>query len=315
MNAPENPSIDPEPTASPRIDGGAPPVLVVDDSPLFRQMAVALIRDGVGCRAVHAADGIEALGLLKPAEPSVVLTDLRMPRMDGLELVKAIRADYPHIPVILMTAYGSEAIALRALNAGATSYIPKHRLASDLVDTLRRVLSIVEGNQRRRLLLASQTARTGSFELGNDPDLLPALIALLQEELLSFSIGDAATRLQVAIAVQEALANALYHGNLECSSDLRQADDGEFYRLADERRAIEPYRSRRIHVETRIDREAFRIAIRDEGPGFDVSRLAKPLDAQGLVRIGGRGMILIRSFLDEVIHNETGNQVTLIKRR
>lgn len=315
MNASETPSIDREPATSPDVDGNRPLVLVVDDSPFFRRMAGGLIRDGAGCRAVYAEDGIEALRSLESVEPSVVLTDIRMPRMDGFELVRAIRADRPHIPVILMTAYGSEAVALRALNAGATSYIPKDCLGSDLVDTLRRVLSVVEKNQQRKLLLACQTARTGSFELGNDPALFNALIALVQEELRLFSIGDATTRLQVAIALQEALANALFHGNLECSSDIREGDEGDFYRLADERLAIEPYRSRRIHVETRIDREAFRIEIRDEGPGFDVSSLDEPFDAGDLVRIGGRGMILIRSFLDEVIHNEAGNQITLIKRR
>jgi CheY-like chemotaxis protein/anti-sigma regulatory factor (Ser/Thr protein kinase) len=315
MNAVESLSIDSESTITPEVDRGTPSVLVVDDSSLFRRMAGGLIRDGLGCRVACAADGIEALSLLESVEPSVVLTDIQMPRMDGFELVQAIRTDHPGIPVILMTAYGSEAVAARALHAGAASYIPKDCLASDLIDTLRRVLTVVEGNQRRRLLLACQKARTGSFEIGNDPDLFPALIGLVQEDLLTFSLGDATTRTRIAIAIQEALANALYHGNLECSSDLRQEDERHFYRLADERQAIEPYHSRRIHLETRIDRDEFRIDIRDEGPGFDVSSLDKPFDPEDLLRIGGRGMILIRSFLDQVIHNEMGNQITLIKRK
>jgi anti-sigma regulatory factor (Ser/Thr protein kinase) len=138
---------------------------------------------------------------------------------------------------------------------------------------------------------------------------------LVQEELLSFSIGDDNTRVRVAIALQESLTNALYYGNLECSSDLRQEDERRFYNLADERRAIDPYCSRRIHLEMRIDRDEARIDIRDDGPGFDVASLDKPFDPEDLMRIGGRGMILIRSFLDEVIHNKTGNQITLIKRK
>jgi anti-sigma regulatory factor (Ser/Thr protein kinase) len=120
---------------------------------------------------------------------------------------------------------------------------------------------------------------------------------------------------RVAIALQESLANALYHGNLECSSDLRQVDERVFFRLADERRALEPYRFRQIHLETRIDRCEFQVVIRDEGPGFDVASLDKTFDPEDLTRVGGRGMILIRSFFDDVIHNETGNQITLIKRK
>jgi anti-sigma regulatory factor (Ser/Thr protein kinase) len=174
---------------------------------------------------------------------------------------------------------------------------------------------VIEGNQKRRRILSCQVARTCSFEIGNDPDLLPTLIGLVQEDLMAFSIGDLTARLQVAVALQEALSNALYHGNLECSSDLRQEDERIFYRLADDRRAIEPYRSRLIRVELRIDREHARIEIQDEGPGFDVSGLDRPFEPEDLMRVGGRGMILIRTFLDEVIHNKRGNRITMIKRK
>jgi CheY-like chemotaxis protein/anti-sigma regulatory factor (Ser/Thr protein kinase) len=314
MDVVETPPIDSESAPKPESGRGAPSVLVVDDSSLYRRMVAGLIRDGLGCRVVFANDGIEALSLVESVHPSVVLSDIRMPRMDGFELVQAIRTIHPEIPVILMTAYGSEAVAMRALQASAASYIPKDCLAAELVNTLRQVLTIVEGNQRRRQLLACQTSRTGSFELGNDPHLFPDLVALIQEELLSFSIGDATTRMRVAIALHEALANALYHGNLECSSELRQQDERHFFQLAEERLASEPYRSRRIHLETKIDRGAVRIDIRDEGPGFDVASLDKPFEPEDLMRIGGRGMVLIRSFFDEVIHNDSGNQITLIKR-
>jgi CheY-like chemotaxis protein len=314
MHGVETPSIDSEDIPTPEVDGGMPSVLVVDDSPMFRQLAGRLIHDGIGCRVAYARDGIEALDLLRSVEPTVVLSDIQMPRMDGFELVQAIRTDYPEIPVILMTAYGCENTALRALKASAASYIPKGCLPSQLVNTLRGVLTVVEGNERRRQLLACQASRSGRFELSNDPALFPELISLIQEDLRIFAIGDATVRMRVAVALQEALANALYHGNLECSSDLRQEDEGVFDRLADDRLTIEPYRSRRIYLESRIDRAQARIEIRDEGPGFDVSSLDKPFDPQDLLRIGGRGMLLIRSFLDEVIHNETGNQITLIKR-
>jgi CheY-like chemotaxis protein len=290
------------------------PILVVDDSTLSQRLAGQLIESGIGRAVIFATNGAEALGLVARFEPCLILTDLRMPVMDGFELVEAVRRRYPRIPVVLMTAFGSESVAVRALKAGAASYVPKDSLVEDLVDTLRQILMVVEGNQKRRRILSCQVARTCSFELGNDPDLLQTLVGLIQEELLAFSIGDETTRLQVAVALQEALSNALYHGNLECSSDLRQEDDLLFYKQAEERRKVEPYRSRRIRVESRFDRKQARIEIRDEGPGFDVSKLYRPLDAENLTRVGGRGMILIRQFLDEVFHNVKGNQITMIKR-
>jgi CheY-like chemotaxis protein/anti-sigma regulatory factor (Ser/Thr protein kinase) len=306
--------IDSEEAAKPVIEGGKSPILVVDDSIVSQRLAGGLIQHGIGHPVIYANDGNEAVSLLELIEPCVVLTDIHMPNMDGFELVEEIRTNHPQIPVILMTAYGSEAVAWRALTAGAANYVPKDHLVTDLVDTLRQILTVVEGNKRRRRLLTCQTARAGTFELGNDPDLFPALIALIQEELLSFSIGDETSRMRVAIALQESLANALYHGNLECSSDLRQEDERHFYDLADQRRAIDPYRSRRINLLTRIDRNELRVDIRDDGPGFDVGGLDKACDPEDLTRVGGRGMILIRTFMDEVIHNDTGNQITLIKR-
>jgi CheY-like chemotaxis protein len=313
MNATATLSVDSETTATPEVDRGESPILVVDDSILSQRLAGKLIESGTGRTVIYAKDGIEALALIESSVPCVVLTDLHMPVMDGFALVEAIREKHSHIPVVLMTAFGSEAVAVKALKAGATSYVPKDNLVADLVDTVKQILSAVEGNRKRRRILSCQVARISSFEMGNDPDLLPTLIGLIQEDLAAFSIGDETARLQIAVALQEALSNALYHGNLECDSDLRQEDERIFYGQADDRRVVEPYGSRLIHVELKIDREQARISIRDEGPGFDVSGLDKPFDPEDLMRIGGRGMILIRAFLDEVIHNERGNQITMIK--
>jgi hypothetical protein len=156
---------------------------------------------------------------------------------------------------------------------------------------------------------------TCRFEIDNDPELISPLIALIQEELLSFGIGDATARTRVGVALQESLCNALYHGNLECSSDLRQEDERIFYDLAARRRWQEPYRRRQIHFESAIDRLSARFTIRDEGPGFNVSMLDKPFDPEDLMRVGGRGMLLIRTFMDDVRHNESGNQITMIKNK
>ena len=75
---------------------------------------------------------------MKKTPPDVVLTDLDMPRMNGLQLVEAIRRNYPTIPVVVMTALGSEEIAALALAKGAASYIPKAYLEHDVVITLER---------------------------------------------------------------------------------------------------------------------------------------------------------------------------------
>src|SRR5581483_4036213 len=99
-------------------------------------------------------------------------------------------------------------------------------------------------------------------------------------------------RMQVGVALHEALANALYHGNLEVSSELRQSDDERpFYELAERRCHLAPYRDRCIHVESRVERSRATFRVRDEGPGFDASKAAAPAD-DGML-IGGRGLLLM----------------------
>src|SRR4051794_40460387 len=95
--------------------GDEAPIMVVDDSRVSQRLAGRLIQNGTGRAVVYANNGTQALALIKEVEPSIVLTDLQMPGMDGLELVGAIRSDFPRIPVILMTAYGSEEAAMLAL--------------------------------------------------------------------------------------------------------------------------------------------------------------------------------------------------------
>jgi anti-sigma regulatory factor (Ser/Thr protein kinase) len=117
------------------------------------------------------------------------------------------------------------------------------------------------------------------------------------------------------MALEEALVNAMYHGNLEVSSELRSQGDGStFYALLRERRDSPPYSQRVLHVRAAISQEQVRFTIRDEGPGFDPSTLPDPSAAPNLERVSGRGVMLLRTFMDSVQYSATGNEVTLVKR-
>src|SRR5438309_1895923 len=97
-------------------------VLVVDDNPMDRRLAGGLV-EKAGQSVAFAGNGKEALDVLDRDTLDLVLTDLLMPEMDGLELVKEVREKHPLVPVILMTAFGSEEVAIEALRKGAASYV------------------------------------------------------------------------------------------------------------------------------------------------------------------------------------------------
>src|SRR5207247_8759528 len=94
----------------------------------------------------------------------------------------------------------------------------------------------------------------------------------------------------------------------------REQDEKLYHALLDERRQQEPYQDRRVHVSARESRAEAVYVIRDEGPGFDPTGLPDPTDPSNLEKVSGRGLLLIRTFMDEVHHNKEGNEITMIKR-
>lgn len=287
-------------------------VLVVDDSPIDRRLAAGLLAKG-GFATSLAENGFAALSAMEKERPDLVVTDLAMPEMDGLLLVEAIRARYPEVPVILMTAHGSEDIAVRALQRGAASFVPKRELARSLAATALSILSIRSRDG------APASARSGAapacWELGNDLAEIAPVVGSLESRLARSGLCDETGRIQVSVALREALANAMLHGNLGLSSQLKEDDPTAHDALLRERRTASPYRERRVRVSASETRDEVTFVVSDDGPGFDPSTLPDPTDPANLERTTGRGLFLIRTFMDDVAHSDGGRTITMRKRR
>lgn len=290
-------------------------VLVVDDSPMDRRLSGSLLKKRAGMDPIYAENGLEALDAIVRLKPDIVVTDLQMPEMDGLQLVESIRRQHPYLPVILMTAHGSEEIAVQALRHGAASYVAKRNLAAELANTVEDVLAVARLDRREQLLLACLTTTESHFLLDNDVSKVPALVGHIEQNLARMRLCDETGRIQVAVALREALVNAIFHGNLEVSSTLLEQTGDVFSQVVERRRHQSPYRDRRVHVVARETRFEATYFVRDEGPGFDPSTLPDPTDLANLDKPSGRGLLLIRTFMDEVRHNAQGNEIQMVMRR
>ncbi len=290
-------------------------ILVVDDSPVDLLFARKVVEDGEGYEVICAKDGREALDLFRSVVPAIVVTDMVMPRVDGLQLVRELRARYPFVPVVIMTSKGSEEMAVRALQEGAASYVPKHNLVMTLRDTLESVLAVTGQQRGRAELLNGTVEQSFTFDIGNDGTLVRPLVQFVQETVGAFEICDEPERMRVGIAIEEALNNAAEHGNLELESSLRDADMGAYFREVRARCQELPYRDRHIRTVCHFSRGEAVVQISDEGSGFDPSTLPDPHDPANLEATSGRGVTLMRMFMDEVRFNDVGNEVTMIKRR
>ena len=296
-------------SAEPRV------ILLVDDSPTqLGQMQLLLEHEGY--KSLSAPTAEDALEIAGQQPIDLVVTDLEMPGMSGLDLVMMLKMQHPNLPVILTTARGSEELAVKSLEQGAASYVPKRNISDDLVETIQRTLSVADTEQERLLFSQYVDRITIELKLENDDKLLPQILARVEQPLLELGIVDQATSMHIGVALDEALRNAMIHGNLEVSSDLREQENGQAYLDMIQARLQDPeYAARRVHVRLDADHDEATIIITDEGPGYDVGQQPDPTNPDNWEEVSGRGLLLIRSFMDEVHHNETGNQITMIKRK
>jgi CheY-like chemotaxis protein len=199
-------------------------VLIVDDSPIDRKIAGGLLRKIKDIQIEYAVSGEEALQKIRQHEPQVVVTDLIMPGMDGLALVAAVVSEFTLIPVNLMTGKGSEEVAVKALQEGAASYVPKGLLSDMLVETVQNLLTVAR-EQRQHVQLMNCIVETDwKFELGNDWNMIPHLVNYVHQGVRSVGLCDETESIRVSVALEEALNNAIFHGNLELHSELREDD-------------------------------------------------------------------------------------------
>ena len=288
-------------------------ILVVDDSPVDRRVVGGLLGKSPNLEVEYASDGEEALKVMEKIRPNLVVTDLIMPNVDGLELVAAVVKSYPLVPVILMTGKGNEKIAVEALKAGASSYVPKSVLQDLLLDTVENLIAMAHEEQTQVRMMYCMTGCR--FAIDNDVTMIPVLVNYVRRFIRQANLCDETGGIRTCVALEEALNNALYHGNLELDSDLREGDRAAYRALVEERRHLDPYKNRKIHFAVHVAEDHGSFVIRDEGPGFDPRELPDPTDPTNLERPSGRGLLLMRTFMDDVAYNEEGNQVTLIKRR
>ena len=289
-------------------------VLVVEDDPGSR----TYLKDAVesqGHEVRTAEDGALGLSAFNEFEPDLVLTDIRMPNMDGLELLKAIRRQDFDTLVVMITAFGSEEHVLDALRNRANNYMRKPIELKELLPLVRKYATVVR--ERALDLELSKMFAGGEFtlRLGNQIDLIYKVADHLASQT-ACSI-EAKDRLSVQLGLAELLWNAIEHGNLgitfEEKSEATEEGGDSLAKLYRERSEDPARAERKIQIDVKIDESGCQWVITDEGEGFDWKNLPDPTDSEGILRFHGRGIFLCRHYFDELEFLGKGNVVRVKK--
>ncbi len=265
-------------------------------------------------KVVPCVNGREALTRLKQEPVDLVLTDMYMPELTGIELIERVRRYDHKVPIILLTGYSTVELTIDALRAGATNFIVKPFNLEDMLKIVQVSLTRLEEEGRFTRVNRLLTDFRRSFTLPSAEGEVAHLIRLFQHDLQGFGFSP----IQISnylLMLQELLFNAIYHGNLEISSEVRgEGIDGQlkFQELATTRMADPHYSDRKIQLSWIWTESHLEVIVKDEGPGFDWRwwmEKTRKLDTLGS---SGRGMMLVQSFADQLQFNEQGNETTAL---
>jgi DNA-binding NarL/FixJ family response regulator len=168
-------------------------VLVVDDHPLFREGLAALLQDLSLVESVgQAANGREAVDRVAALAPDVVLMDLHMPEMDGIEATRRIVLDHPRTAVLVLTMLENDASIFEAMRAGARGYLPKEATLDDIARALEAVASgqAIFGGAAATRILASLAAPARATGIAGLTEREEEVLHLLAQGLTNAAIAE-----------------------------------------------------------------------------------------------------------------------------
>ncbi len=283
-------------------------ILIVDDEETIRTILARFIARQ-GFQHDCASSGDEALELLELNDYDFVITDLMMPGTDGLELLQKIKVMKRDIPVAIITGFGTLDRAIQAIRHGAVDFIKKPFDFGRISQLMAKVF------ERRKREASYQEAlgllTSGTFALYNDAIILESAARIAAKLLEETPFYDG-----VYLALIESLTNAMEHGNLEIaqSEKVEATTADSFEELRRSRLADPVLGGRKLYLRIEVSNDAIRFSIRDEGKGFDYGSLPDPTQPENIFNASGRGVLLIQCYMDEVSWNETGNEITMLKR-
>ena len=261
-------------------------ILIVDTNEELRTLLSRVLSD-FGHEVVATGDRGEALAREDLDDFDLVISDLTDDAESGVQIVSEIKRKSLLVPVVVSSDETQHQGIIKAFKMGAANYVRRPYDRDELRDIVERTLSYKLRFVEDVKVLPFVRERI-EFELPSDISLMNGVLHYLHERVVQLGIINP-ERSNLFIALDEAFANAVKHGN-----------KGDVSKL--------------VRITADLSAKEARFTIEDEGEGFRVTEIPDPRDPANLFKTSGRGVLLIYNIMDEVMYNDRGNRLTMIKR-
>ncbi|MFQ3579154.1 MAG: response regulator [Bacteroidales bacterium] len=287
-------------------------VLLVEDDPASMAFLEILVQKE-GYHIEKADNGKIALELFESFKPDIILSDINMAQMNGLELLEKIRGQKSDIIFILLTAYTSEEFVIKAIKHGANNYLKKPLSKDTIIGLLRKYKTLIEHQRNEKKLSNFVKKYNFTLQMVTEINLIPEIVNYLVQETGDIFTPD--KKLDIKLGLNELIINAVEHGNLEISYTDKSSAllNNSLETLYESRMNNLSLAQRTVEIKYSLSKEYCEWIITDQGKGFSPSAIPSPLTEDGIMKLHGRGIFISKYHFDEMEYLGCGNQVRVRK--
>jgi YesN/AraC family two-component response regulator len=288
-------------------------ILIIDDENQVRDVINITLTEN-GYKAYEAENGKKGVELFMNRNPDIVITDVNMPEMSGIEVTKKIKELKADTDVVIMTGFGTEELVVDALRSGASNYIKKPIDLKELLSILDNIILKRENRKRFEVLKDIVVKESKILILGNN---ISNLWGTVNQALFNVPNSLSEGSLEgLKLGLYEILLNAIEHGNLGITYDeKKEALNRNIYNEVIDKRLREANKQGKVvNVQCNYSTEELTIEITDQGEGFNYDILPLLTDPDTILSAHGRGIILASLYYDNIEYKKPGNRVILTKR-
>lgn len=289
-------------------------VLIVEDDPASRSYLKRTLESQDHQTRV-AKDGLAGLQIFKEWRPDLVFSDIKMPKMDGLELLEEIRKLNTDTIVVMITAYGCEEFAIRALQSRANNFLKKPARHAELLPLIEKYAAIVESIDITQKEFGAVIKPELNKIIDNRIKLVPRIVARMVLE--TGKAFDKEKRLDIRLGLVEVLMNAIEHGNLGITFEEKSQalKENELEALYKNRLKNSKFADRRVTIEFKPDKDECEWVVTDGGDGFNWQKAIERAKTRDILELNSRGVVIIQHHFDEVEYLGSGNKIRVKKFR